>query len=200
MSWETWPGNRVRKRIRDWKSIYEEYFGLVPDFSKIIIPSHHPGDFPNRRLILVCEGIGAADVLRVCIDRFGLAIRSGFPDLSGLSECRSSLHGSYAVWACGGANPEAVIKELLTREVPLARQTASMTFTERLLFGILCRSGRCGRLLAPDELFGTLCLGSRLPGGLIPFVHSIAMGASADACRAEEVVWDVLRARQVAAA
>jgi len=175
---------------RQWEKFYQEFFGLTVDLSAVKIPDVQ-ADF--SRLIIVMPGITLNAAMDACKKRFPTWQYYDDLDKSVTKNDRTAAGGAYAVWLRNRVEADEEHSNKSANELA-GQNFKGITLLERIIME-LEYFGRTGQHLDIQNV--TLCSGSRISVGRVPFaywgdgrfyVNTFSAGYSFSYLRAREAV------------
>jgi len=191
---ETAIATDVASQLSAWQQFYLAEFGLTCDFSSLVIPKQRKG---FGWLIVVAQGLTIEQVFQQCKKHFPCwkcTDRTLNEDIP--TNDRDPKNGTYAIWVrdCIEANQEHKNRSARYLE---QKHIPGITLLERLLLELKYFL-ETGEHLDIQNV--TLCSGSRLAGGFVPFVYWYDDKLEVYWCSLVCVFVVSLRAREVVAA
>ncbi len=159
----------------EWQEFYKKYFGVIVDFSGVIIPPKPTGQY---RLIFISLGLLLNATTVAMRKLFKVWVCNDDLDASVTVNTRTSVK-SYAVWVRIGVEPDEKYLGKSTRDADTEGKIG-VTLLERLVFEVkyFVETG-----LHLDIKGVTICTGSRDSRGSVPLVYFYPTGG------AVEVYW-----------
>ncbi len=165
--------------FENWRPLFKEYFGLTPDFSKIVIPQLTPETQDHARAILMPEEL-ARNANRGFINwifnvyrELKIPVWSYYDDLdkevphNGSVADRHPKDGSYAICVRDRIEADEELKNLSAEQI-WQMNIITETLPERLVHGLKVYYESKQHL---DIMKRTLCAGSRSSCGGVPSVY-----------------------------
>lgn len=143
-----------------WKMFYKELW-IECDFTNLIIPKRKKG---FNRLIVVAQGMTPNRVYDLM--KKLMPVRKFTDNLDIIVSDRAATE-NYAIWVRDRAEADEELKDLSANDLK-TKNIPGITFEERCLYEIKFFKETNKHL---DTKNITLCSGSRLPYGHVPFVH-----------------------------
>jgi hypothetical protein len=154
----------VRDRLAWWLAHYQNFYGMNPDFSGLVIPPQQPGfDF----LVIMAKGWQMKQWVESANRIHGVWLYTPDLDVSIPTHDRSCLNRSYAIWIRDRREADEELKNLSANQLK-KQEISGIAVPERLVAGSahLLQKGR-----HMDEENATLCSGSRNSPGDVPYVY-----------------------------
>ncbi|MBN1325480.1 hypothetical protein JW977_00660 [Candidatus Falkowbacteria bacterium] len=146
-----------------WKRFYREVFGMVDDFSDIILPRKQKG---FERLIIVRVNMMPDRLYSKCVERF--ASFKTIDDLAAVKSTRET-DKTYAIWVSDNEEADEENRDLSANECE-GHNIIGITLEERLLLELFYYWQTDKHL---DNNNITLCSGSRYSDGSVPLVRCL---------------------------
>lgn len=155
----------LAEKIADWQIFYSEVFGLEVDFPGLKIPERKKG---FDRLLILAQGMTPQRLYDKCKELFltGKWTEENLDEI--VTSDRTAKDGAYAVWVGDRVETDKVPKKLWANDLK-EKKIDGITLEERLVYELKYFK-ETGQHLDKKNL--TLCLGSRVSGGIVPQVCS----------------------------
>ncbi len=152
---------RLKAMLRDWEKFYQDVFGLQKNFSGLRIPNKKPG---FDRLLVVAKGLTPNRIYNRMKEL--MPAWKYWNNLDSIISERKADR-DYAIWVRDRVEAD---EELKNKSADVLKQEGiqGITLEERLLFELKYFK-ETGKHL--DEQNVTLCAGSRLSLGALPYVR-----------------------------
>jgi hypothetical protein len=157
------PYSRLR---REWEGFYNQYFGIIVDFSGVIIPTAPSALEGIFRIIFVPQGLTLKQVIAAMRNLFKVWVWNEELDSVISVNTRTSAK-TYAVWVRNGLEPDAMYLGRSTRDADMTG-AIGVTLIERLVLETKHFTETKNHL---DVKGVTLCTGSRDSDGDVPGVY-----------------------------